>query len=1073
MSKWVIFCLFFCVLLITAILCLGNKVLADVNDPMAPPPEKNTPAFLNISGEYQIKRGALRLGTDDVTSPFNYQLEVVGEGAKISNVIADENLKVSNTIDTLFVDAANNKVCLGPCLNIAGTKLEVSGYGMIVNGDANTGIFAVSSDSEAIYGIGTTYGVQGLSSGTDNYGIWAVSVLGTAVEGVNQSYSYSSVYGQSDTGYGIYGTNTNPASLWAGYFVGRVESNSDVSGAKFVPTQLQSSLVPYTSGQVSDSYTISNTAGDPIVKYYDGTYLWIIDDSRLHKVRATDGFKIFDVAVGANPTDVIFDGNYIWVTVGGGEVQKIDPYSGIEECSLAVTNPQSITFDSQHYWVTAEDGDGNGVLAKMDSACTQIGGNIDLTTSSFSLGKIIYNGSYLWALATNDDTGVGSVVNINPSTNDAMRWDGLIGSSPSDIFFDNYYYWVTSTDSDSVTRYYLSESKVCSQLDNDDPVACQTDIDCSAGGFGTCLFVVPQSFGTHDTGDEPAYMAFDGTYIWAANVAGQSLTRLLAADPSQTTSFTLGFTPTGLLFDGTYLWISSSTGLTKMYSGSGYGSTDLRDTLTLQFNSPLIQQDGSIDISGSGKIGGNVTGGWELTADYNVWGTLNSDGSDVIAAYGWALLDEMPKDLPENSFPRDIMDLLEASDGYIYASSKYWGYTWRSNDDGDNWEELGRHPHNSDETLATLLLYGNDMIETSDGTIYMGTGDGTWKPSEGNLECPLGMIVKWDPIFDNGDGTFGAWVKVVDFYSDVPCTCREGVDNGNQCLINSDCAGFDDGTDEIWCRSNVGDVYSLLEVTVDTTDYLYAGTQGGHIFRSDNGFATSRDIATPAPNSGRVMSFVESSNGYVYAGTGGTPKTDSHIYRAESGTNTWEAVYRWDDEEVEYVHKLLEGSDGNLYAATGDVDDDSLQAHVYKSTDDGFTWTDTAPLPEAWHAMSLIEDDGVLYVGTQLHNFDEYVLIAHVYRSEDWGNTWEDTGTFIDKDPDPEQHAGSISSLLKASSGYIFAGADMSLSGEGRIFRSDFVLPPGTHSCPPGHFVKNVQYFLDTGQVSRIECRPL
>lgn len=666
MTKWAIFSLFFCFLLLIGI--FGNNAKADQTEPTAPPPEQNMPAYLTIGEENQVKKGALRLGTDDVSSPFYYQLEVLGEGARISEVQADNNLKIRKSTgvacvddtpcgadeycsygycrqDTLYVNADNDKVCIGPCLDIEGSKLEVSGGGMLVSKGS---IYAASSDNQAFYGQGDSYGVQGVSSGIDNYGIWAYSALDTALQGFNANYNYSPVYGYSENGYGIYGYNKNSYGLWAGYFEGRVESNADVSGAKFLPTQLQYSLVPFTSGQVAGSYNLGNIS----VKHFDGTHLWAVDSSKLYKIRAADGFKIFEVSVGSNPTDVIFDGNYIWVTVAGANaVKKLNPYSGGEECSVTITNPQSIVFDSQHYWVTAEDdASGQGILIKVDNTCAQVG-EISLTTNSFSLGKIIYNGSYLWALATNDDTGVGSVININPSTDDAMRWKD-IGNSPADIFFDNYYYWVTSTDNDSVTRYYLSESKVCSQLDSGgNPVTCQTDAKCSDEGFGACSFAVPQPLGAYNTGDEPSHIAFDGTYIWVTNVVDQNLTRLLAADPSQTENYSLGFTPTGLLFDGTYLWVSSSTGLTKIYSGTGMGSTDLRDTLTLQFNNPLIQQSGSISIDGSGRVGGDMTAEGELEVGVNIWG---EEGAGDVRENSGNPLGPGPFNCPAGHFVKNI-----------------------------------------------------------------------------------------------------------------------------------------------------------------------------------------------------------------------------------------------------------------------------------------------------------------------------------------------------------------------------------------------------------------------------------
>ncbi len=1009
MSKWAIFCLFFCFLLITAVLCLGSQVLADVNDPIAPPPEKNVPAFLNISGEYQVKRGALRLGTDDVTSPFNYQLEVVGEGAKISNVIADENLKVSNAVDTLFVDAMNNKVCLGPCLDIAGAKFEISGGGMIVSSDSNTGIFAVSSDSEAVYGSGDTVGVQGLASGADNYGIWAESALGTAVEGINQSYNYSSVYGQSDTGHGIYGTNTNLASLWAGYFVGRLESNSDVSGAKFLPTQLQSSLIPFTSGQVSGSYTISDIDGVPIVKYYDGTYLWIVDDSKLHKVRASDGFKIFDVSVGANPTDVLFDGNYIWVTVAGGnEVKKIDPYSGIEKCSFSVTSPQSITFDSQYYWVTASD---TRELVKVDSDCSQVGSVIDFSSTASSLGKIIYNGSYLWILGIQSATGDDLIFNVNPSDGEAVGYKHDDFNNLQDIFFDNYYYWLVSgEDSNTITRFYFDNSQ-------SPPVV---------------------TYGTYSTGTGPSDIAFDGTYIWVANVAGQSLTRLLAADPFQATSFSLGFTPTGMVFDGTYLWISGSTGLTKIYSGSGYGSTDLSDTLALQNNNPLIQQDGRIDISGSGRIGVDVTAGGELTADNNVWGAVNSDGSDIIVSDEW----EATGEFPSTGVPRSALSLIEGNDGALYAGTKYNGHVYRAayDADDDTWTWTDKGKVLGDSALSNYNYWIWGMVQASDGYIYASYGEEYGGEDDDN-RCETGRVSRTK---DGGD----TWEIVYK----SPCHCT---DNEAVCTLNSECVNN-------VCYEDAWHHYDILEAS---DGYLYVTRYNAKSLvrsdiRSDDGTTWTETSDAPASYSW----LLDASDGYMYA----ISKHLNRVAKTNDGGNTWITLPDLPD-GVWGLDSIIEVNDGNIYNIYIGT---SPNGDVFKSDDGGVTWQSTGDLTGATSVNSLLEVDGILYAGTR----EEIEIvgesdIGRIFISYDFGNTWVNTGNLESIDEGNPYQAEGVDSLILASDGHIYAGADIEESGLGRVFRNKGLT--GTHSCPEGHFVKDVQYFLNTNQVSRIECAPL
>ncbi|MCH7492641.1 hypothetical protein IID19_03590 [Patescibacteria group bacterium] len=606
---WAIFSLFFCLLIVSVL--LGSDALAALSQPTDQPPENNTPGFLNIGEGNQAKQGALRLGTDDVTGPFNYQLEVLGAGAILNNAIIENNFQSGFSTATLFVDADNDRVCLGPCLNESGAVLEVSGGTMEVTAGSGSGIQAVSSDSEAVFGSGDTYGVQGIATSSTSFGIWAVSILGTAIEGMHTTVPsvVSSVAGFSDTGFAIYGENTNPSALWAGYFQGILESSSVVSGAKFLATQLQGSIVPYTSGQQVASYTYSSVGFK--AKSFDGTYIYAVDASKLYKIRAADGFQIFDVAVSGNPSEVLFDGSNIWVTAPGDDkVIKIDQYSGSTLCTYLMpggSSPQGITFDGQYYWVTAS---GDGRIHKINSICKLVGSSFQVTATVNSLGKIIYNGSYLWALSSLEN----AVININPSNNDSVRWDGLVSSNPQDIFFDNYFYWVVNKDADTLTSFYLSGTKVCSEAQE---TICQIDSDCT--GFGGC-FAKPKQYANYSTGDGPTSIAFDGTYLWVGNETSQNLSRYLAADPTQRKDFILGSSPLEILFDGTYLWVSTGTGLTSIYSGTGYGSTNLSGTLTLQNNSTIQSQSGSFSLSGSGTVGGVLTSEGNLSTSGNVWG---------------------------------------------------------------------------------------------------------------------------------------------------------------------------------------------------------------------------------------------------------------------------------------------------------------------------------------------------------------------------------------------------------------------------------------------------------------------
>ncbi len=669
-NQWLLSSLFLLFLLV--FFAASWTVKAEYIEPLSIPPEKNTEGVLRIDGSSQVKSGALRLGTDDDATPFEYQLEVVGEGATVSNMVNEQDLKIGQSTETaclqdgdcntaqgeycdrgfcrtqsMYVDSENHQVCLGPCLDKSNASLQIRDLGMSVDAEgASYALRALSSDTYGVYAYGLDYGLLGVGTGS-SYGLKAVNLLGTAIEGVHGSApaQYSSVVGVSENGVGIYGENdfyieNGIPGLWAAYFQGPLYSSEEIVATKFLPTSLGPSVVSNTSGQMSQEYTFANTA----LQYFDGTNVWLTDGDTVYKVRASDGLQIFKTTVGTNPTAVISDTNYAWVTVRDDDVvRKIDIQTGAIVCDNAsplsgpgfsIDEPQDIIFDGRYYWVIAA---GSGKLYKMNSLCQQVDIDNDsttpmekqLTTQADSLRKIIYNGLYIWVVSSQEDL----VYNVNPSSGEAVGWQFLIGNNPQDLYYDNYYYWVTNQDDNTITRYYLSDTKVCS---GSATTACNNDTDCQ--GVGGC-FAQPILYNTYAVDSQPNAIVFDGMFLWLSYADSQTITRLLAADPAQQTDFEMGFVPNSLLFDGSYLWLASSSHLYRMYTGQGYGIEDYSSTLTLQTpaSDPLTRQQGSMSVAGSGQIGDDssdsLVADGDLSAESNVWGG-DSDTDITVAING-------------------------------------------------------------------------------------------------------------------------------------------------------------------------------------------------------------------------------------------------------------------------------------------------------------------------------------------------------------------------------------------------------------------------------------------------------
>ena len=66
--------------------------------------------------------------------------------------------------------------------------------------------------------------------------------------------------------------------------------------------------------------------------------------------------------------------------------------------------------------------------------------------------------------------------------------------------------------------------------------------------------------GTYSAGADPFGLAFDGTYIWAANSGANTVTKLRAADGTTIAHFNVPTTPLTPAFDGNNIWVASLSG---------------------------------------------------------------------------------------------------------------------------------------------------------------------------------------------------------------------------------------------------------------------------------------------------------------------------------------------------------------------------------------------------------------------------------------------------------------------------------------------------------------------------------
>ncbi len=69
------------------------------------------------------------------------------------------------------------------------------------------------------------------------------------------------------------------------------------------------------------------------------------------------------------------------------------------------------------------------------------------------------------------------------------------------------------------------------------------------------------NLGTFAVGERPrSQIAFDGTYMWVTNSAGNTVTKLRASDGVVVETIAVGKGPRAVVFDGSRIWVGNYLG---------------------------------------------------------------------------------------------------------------------------------------------------------------------------------------------------------------------------------------------------------------------------------------------------------------------------------------------------------------------------------------------------------------------------------------------------------------------------------------------------------------------------------
>ena len=253
----------------------------------------------------------------------------------------------------------------------------------------------------------------------------------------------------------------------------------------------------------------------------------------------------FPVCSGGTPGALAFDGKHIWVTCHGGvsELQELSasdgslvaavtqifnssPYSG-----LTLSN---LLYDGANIWVTGAGLPSIGAVARINVAAVNISAANPMTCASLGTADCMYiatdvgpfgmtfDGTNVWVAngTGNDLTEIppsGIPTNVHPIVSCLM---------PLALAFDTVNIWITCEQSNSVQVWQV------------------------VGGNTQ----YPPLTGTGIS--SPAYLAFDGTYMWVGS-SGGAFNEIQAVTPPFTVnhSFTVPGGGGGIAFDGKYMWV--------------------------------------------------------------------------------------------------------------------------------------------------------------------------------------------------------------------------------------------------------------------------------------------------------------------------------------------------------------------------------------------------------------------------------------------------------------------------------------------------------------------------------------
>lgn len=284
--------------------------------------------------------------------------------------------------------------------------------------------------------------ITGNNQGSNSPAIYGYGLNYFGVSGVSGSFNYAGVMG-------CYGGSVNCGMLgsgtYAGYFNGKTltEGSAQVNSIAAADSVQEYQLEGHLSDNSLTPWTVA-TSTYPYALESSGEYMWMCNRVAtyvLQKLRPSDGKLVMSINMpaGVTCTDLLFDGDYIWVASDGASpgVVRVDAYTGVYTYYNLGAQIKGLGFDGGNVWAT---GYNTSQLFKVNRSTGAISATYATLGGGGPFGITVANGT-VWWVNSNASGGKYYLSRINTDGTNQQNFPISV-EAPLYLTFDGDNIWV-------------------------------------------------------------------------------------------------------------------------------------------------------------------------------------------------------------------------------------------------------------------------------------------------------------------------------------------------------------------------------------------------------------------------------------------------------------------------------------------------------------------------------------------------------------------------------------------------------------------------------------------------------